>query len=183
MTIELRRVTAADWRTWRPVRLAALAEAPDAFGSTLADWVDAPEHRWRTRLSLPGGLDLLAFDGARFDGARFDGEQLDGPQPRPVGMASGVPGDEPGTAELISMWVDPSVRGRGVATTLIDAIARWAADSGATTLELSVMPDNVVAQRVYERTGFVASGRPGDELPDGRHELVMRRALRGTPQP
>lgn len=161
MTITLRRVTADDWETWRPVRLAALADAPEAFGSTLADWADAPEHRWRTRLSIPGALDLLAH--AEDDSV--------------VGMASGVPGEDPGSAELISMWVDPAARGRGVAAALIRAVATWAASAGADTLELSVMPDNATARRTYERCGFTAADEPGDPLPDGRHEVVMRRDL------
>lgn len=161
MTIELRRVTADDWATWRPVRLAALAEAPGAFGSTLADWQDAPEHRWRTRLSLPGALDLLAFDGDH-----------------PVGTASGVPDpDDPVRVELISMWVDPVARGSGVAGALIEAIARWAAEQGAVDLLLSVVPGNDRARRVYERAGFTATDDPGDLLPDGRRETVMRRPL------
>ncbi|WP_144711566.1 GNAT family N-acetyltransferase [Curtobacterium pusillum] len=160
MTIALRRVTADDWERWRSVRLAALAEAPAAFGSTLDDWADAPEHRWRARLSIPGALDLLAYEG-----------------PAAVGMASGVPGDEPGTVELISMWVDPAHRGRGVATDLIGAVAQWAREYGAQSLDLSVMPDNDAARRTYERNGFVAADEPGDALPDGRHEVVMRRAL------
>ncbi|TCK66173.1 bifunctional GNAT family N-acetyltransferase/class I SAM-dependent methyltransferase [Curtobacterium sp. PhB136] len=159
MTIELRALTADDWREWRPVRLAALADAPDAFGSRLHDWVDAPEERWRTRLSIPGALDLVAFDGDRA-----------------VGMASGTPGDGD-RAELISMWVDPAVRGRGVAGLLIDAIVRWAARVGAAELELSVMPDNTVARRTYERHGFTIADEPGDLLPDGRHEVVMCRDL------
>jgi ribosomal protein S18 acetylase RimI-like enzyme len=160
VTIALRPVTADDWERWRSVRLAALAEAPDAFGSTLADWADAPEHRWRARLSIPGALDLLACDGSAA-----------------VGMASGVPGDEPGTAELISMWVAPAHRGRGVATDLIRAVAQWAGDADAHSLDLSVMPDNAVARRTYERNGFVVADEPGDPLPDGRHEVVMRRDL------
>lgn len=161
MTIALRRVTADDWEQWRAVRLAALADAPAAFGSTLADWAEAPGHRWRTRLSLPGALDLVV--------------DVDGTT---VALASGVPDpDDPARVELISMWVDPAVRGQGVARLLIDAVARWAAASGATTLELAVVPDNAVARRVYERAGFTATDTPGDPLPDGRHELLMRRDL------
>ncbi|MBT1608811.1 N-acetyltransferase family protein [Curtobacterium poinsettiae] len=166
MGIELRRVTVDDWEAWRPVRLRALADAPDAFGSTLQDWVDAPEHRWRTRLSIPGALDLLAVD-----------TDADGPG-AVVGMASGVPSTDPdGPAELISMWVDPAARGRGIARALIDAIATWAAATGATELELSVLPDNAVARRAYEHVGFSARDEPGDPLPDGRTEVLMRRTV------
>ncbi|MBF4584765.1 GNAT family N-acetyltransferase [Curtobacterium sp. VKM Ac-2887] len=162
MTIELRRVTADDWRVWRPVRLRALADSPHAFGSTLQDWADAPEHRWRTRLSIPGALDLLAVAA--------EGDV--------VGMASGVPGTDAGApAELISMWVDPAARGRGVARALIEAIAEWAAASGGRALELSVMPDNTVARHTYERAGFTALDEPGDPLPDGRNEVLMRRTV------
>ena len=35
------------WAVWREMRLQALEEAPDAFGSAISDWVDAPEDRWR----------------------------------------------------------------------------------------------------------------------------------------
>ena len=161
MTTALRSLSADDWAEWRVVRLAALAEAPEAFGSRLADWQDADEHRWRTRLSLPGALDLLALD---------DG--------RAVGTASGVPDpDDPSRVELISMWVAPEARGRGVARELIEAIARWAAEQGAIDLRLAVMPDNDRARRTYERAGFVATDDPGDLLPDGRREAVMRRDL------
>ncbi|TFD34130.1 GNAT family N-acetyltransferase [Cryobacterium cryoconiti] len=163
MTIELRTVSADDWRVWRPVRLAALTDAPGAFGSRLQEWADASDDRWRERLSIPGAIDILAVD--------VDGNT-------PVGMATGIPcTDAASRAELISMWVDPAVRSRGVASALITAIARWAASTGATTLVLSVMPDNVAARRTYERNGFVVSDEPGDLLPSGRRELVMLRDL------
>src|SRR5215472_2683061 len=51
--IELRRLLADDWRIWRGLRLAALDEAPHAFGSSLADWTGTggSEDRWRSRLT------------------------------------------------------------------------------------------------------------------------------------
>ncbi|MFJ4220250.1 GNAT family N-acetyltransferase [Curtobacterium luteum] len=175
MTIALRRVTADDWAVWRPVRLAALADAPAAFGSRLADWEDAPEHRWRTRLSLPGALDLIAVDTAEHP-------TVDAGPVRAVGMASGVPdADDPRRVELISMWVAPDERRRGVARALIDAVATWAAEQGARELVLAVVPDNTGARETYARTGFSVTDEPGEALPDGRHEIVMRRDLEGRP--
>ncbi|WP_369372564.1 GNAT family N-acetyltransferase [Streptomyces sp. cg36] len=66
----------------------------------------------------------------------------------PVGLASGVPGG-------------------GVGDHLIRAVERWGAERGATTLRLSVMPDNRKATALYERHGFTDTGEPGDLLPDG----------------
>jgi len=163
MTIELRTMSADDWETWRSVRLAALVEAPGAFASRAEDWAEAPEDRWRQRLSIPGALDLLAFESATSD---------------PVGMATGVPHTIDGTrVEIISLWVAPAARGRGIAGALIGEIAHRAARTGATTLALSVMSDNVAARRTYEGNGFTVCREPVDPLPDGRRELVMLREL------
>lgn len=162
--LELRRLSSDDWPLWRELRLAALAEAPYAFGSTLADWQGPGDHeeRWRSRLEIPGALDLVAV--------------LDG---TPVAMATGVPADEgPSAAELISMWVGPAARGRGVGDRLIAEIARWAADEGYRTLKLAVMPHNDAAIALYRRNGFADTDELGDLLDDGTtRELVLAQAL------
>jgi len=155
---DLRVLSDDDWKLWRELRLAALAEAPYAFGSTLAGWQDAGEEQWRDRLRIPGARDLVAC---------LDGD--------PVGMASGVPaGDD--AIEIISVWVSPAGRGHGVGDALIDAIAGWAAESGATTLRLSVRPANAAAIRLYERAGFLHVG-PNSEDPN---EILMERSLPGA---
>jgi ribosomal protein S18 acetylase RimI-like enzyme len=157
--LELRTVEPDDWPIWRELRLAALAEAPYAFGSTLAEWTGAGdrEERWRARLEIPGARDVVVL--------------LDG---LPVGMASGVPADEGTSVELISMWVGPVARGRGVGDLLIAAVEGWAVERQARTLRLSVMPDNGTAIALYERHGFADTGELGDLLPDGvRRERVM----------
>lgn len=161
--VEVRRVEATDWQMWREVRLAALAEAPAAFGSTLAEWQgagDSPE-RWRARLSIPGACDFLAF---------VDGQ--------PVGMASGVPGEAAEVVEVISMWVAPEARGRGVGDRLIDAVATSSAAQGAQTLVLAVKADNAPAIAAYERAGFAFVAGPDGRLrPDAAGELSMARPL------
>ncbi|GAB3807344.1 GNAT family N-acetyltransferase [Micromonospora zhanjiangensis] len=154
-----------DWPVWRELRLAALADAPSAFGSRLADWQgdgDRPE-RWRGRLALPGSYNVVAV---------LDGE--------PVGMASGVPTDVAGQAELISMWVAPAGRGRGVGDRLVDAITQWAVGIGATELRLGVVEDNAPAIGLYRRAGFRPTGEIVGVMPDGvRREVMMIRDLPG----
>ncbi|HEX6499910.1 MAG TPA: GNAT family N-acetyltransferase [Micromonosporaceae bacterium] len=160
--LRLRTLAADDWLIWRQLRLAALSEAPYAFSSRLADWQGDGdrEERWRARLAIPGSYNAIAL---------LDGE--------PVGMASGVPGDD-GVAELISMWVAPAARGRGVGDALIDAVAQWARRRGSRTLRLAVRSDNAAARVLYERNGFRYTGELGDLMPDAvRHELVMAKPL------
>lgn len=159
--IELRELTGDDWQTWRELRLAALEEAPYAFGSRLADWVDAEEERWRARLELPGSRNYVAV--------------LDG---TPVGMASGVRTEENGIVELISMWIAPAGRGRGIGDQLMAEVEHWARDDHADTLQLSVTDGNDKAHALYLRSGFIDTDLPGELMPDGvHHEIVMRKPL------
>ena len=159
--IELKSVGPDDWKLWRELRLAALAEAPYAFGSQLVDWADAPEERWRERLSVPTAYQVIA--------------SLDG---TPVGMAGGFRADEPGVAELVSMWIAPAGRGHGVGDALMSAIEDWARRTGARVLRLSVVDGNDPAHNLYLRSGFADTDELGDLMPDGIHrEIVMRKAL------
>jgi ribosomal protein S18 acetylase RimI-like enzyme len=160
MQIELRVLTSDDWALWRALRLEALAAAPHAFRSTLTDWSEAPEERWRARLELPGSHNLVALV-----------------DDRPVGMVSGVPGDSPGTVQLISMYVSTAARGTGLAAALLDAVEQWAADHGHRTLCLDVRADNASARRLYERQGYTVTGEAERHSPADPLELVMCKPL------
>ena len=138
--IEIRALVPASWRLWRDLRLAALAEAPAAFTSRLADWRDADEQRWRERLAIPGSVNLVAL--------------LDG---RPAGLASGLPGQD-GTPQLSSMWVSPAGRGQGIGDRLVQAVAEWAGQQGAAVLRLTVAEGNERAAAMYRRNGFADTG-------------------------
>lgn len=145
--VEVRALTPEDWRLWREVRLAALRDAPEAFGSTLAYWSgdgDA-EPRWRARLrDVP--LNLIAVD-----------------DDSPIGQASGTLLDGDARSELISMWVAPAARGTGVADALVEAVAEWAQSLGASAVRLSVRRANERAIRFYLRVGFIHVDEPGDD--------------------
>lgn len=159
----MRVLTSRDWPAWRELRLAALAEAPYAFGSRLADWQGEGdrEERWRARLDIPGSVNLIAL--------------LDG---QPAGMASGVLAGG-GEAELISMWVSPAARGRGVGDQLVAAVERWARQACARVLRLAVAHGNENAAALYLRSGFCHTGELGDLMPDGVHrEHIMAKRLR-----
>ncbi|SDY29590.1 Ribosomal protein S18 acetylase RimI [Amycolatopsis xylanica] len=152
MTISLRELTPDDWAEWRELRLEALREAPEAFGSTLADWLDAPESRWRGRLvDVPFNV-LAEYEG------------------KPAGIASGTAADESATVQLLSMWVAPFARGQGVADSLLDAVVAWARGLGAARVGLLVYETNERATALYRRHGFV-------EVSLAAGERVMSRAL------
>jgi hypothetical protein len=51
-----------DWRTWKPMRLEALADTPIGFGELHADAAAMTDEEWETRWARPG-LRLLAYDG------------------------------------------------------------------------------------------------------------------------
>jgi ribosomal protein S18 acetylase RimI-like enzyme len=141
----LRTLTADDWPLWRDARLAALTDAPHAFTSRLDEWHSGGERRWRTRLETPCTYNLVAVQGGR-----------------PVGMASGVPGDD-GVPELRSVWVSPEARGQGLGDRLIGAVEAWARRSGGAELRLAVIEGNEPAVSLYRRLGFVDAGQRADQ--------------------
>jgi RimJ/RimL family protein N-acetyltransferase len=160
VTIQLAR--AEDWARYRDIRLAGLAESPDAFGSTLEREQAFDEQTWRAR----------AGSGACFLAVAADGAVL--------GTASGYADpDGPATERLlVAMWVAPSARGQGVAGELIAAVAAWARADGASALRLNVARHNHAAQRAYRRAGFEKTGQAAPLPRDpGVVEEVMVRPL------
>lgn len=121
------------------MRLSALAEAPDAFGSTLAHEQQYTEDDWRewTR----DAATFLAFH-----------------QGQPIGMAAGIDGDTPSERKMIAMWVHPEHRGTGVSSALVEAVKEWAYADGAMRLTMGVTRTNEPALSLYRRHGFTETG-------------------------
>lgn len=143
----------------RAVRLAALGDAPDAFGGTLADAAARPREQWRQQI-----VELATFVAV-----------LDG---RDVGMVRAAPHPtEPGTGELLSLWVGPDVRGRGVGEALVDVVVAWARDEGLRRVVLEVGDHNTAAIALYARKGFTPTGVTGSLPPPRTHVREHQRAL------
>jgi ribosomal-protein-alanine N-acetyltransferase len=84
-------------------------------------------------------------------------------------------------AEILSVAVDPSHRGRGLSRTLLMTHLGHLAGRGVRTIFLEVEENNQPARRLYDRGGFVVVGRreryykqpSGEQL----NALLMRRDL------
>lgn len=139
--LEVREITVDDWELLRDVRLTALAEAPQAFGSTHAGEAAFTEEQWRGRIT-ERSVTFFA--------------QEDSPGSLPVGLTAVYVED--GNANLVSMWVRPSGRGLGVGEALVEAAASWAKAHDCPSLFLWVTESNAPAMKLYERCGFTPTG-------------------------
>jgi ribosomal protein S18 acetylase RimI-like enzyme len=123
-----------------------LAEAPDAFGSTHAGESAQPDSFWQERATAAAaGRERLTMIAETDRGW--------------MGLAAGYTDPElPDRPWLVSMWVDPAWRGRGLGDKLVATVIAWARSRDAVHLRLDVGESNGAAIRLYERCGFVATG-------------------------
>lgn len=155
-----------EWPLYRDLRLAALRDAPDAFGSTLAREEGIPEPEWSARLAAgaasPLDQPLVAKDAGR-----------------PVGLAwVRIAANDLSTATIYQVWIHPEARRRGIGRLMLDTAIAWARDAGASAMELSVACGPESAIEFYRRAGFVEVGRPDLLRPDSHLlQQSMRRAL------
>jgi ribosomal protein S18 acetylase RimI-like enzyme len=139
-TLTIRRSDRDDWRALKAIRLEALADTPDAYGSTWKEnstWSDA---QWKN--AAKNRLYYLAF---RDDVV--------------VGMVSGGLNDmHPGTRWLYGMYVSPSDRGSGTADRLVATVCAWARREGFDEVYLHVTTSVARARAFYTKLGFRATG-------------------------
>jgi ribosomal protein S18 acetylase RimI-like enzyme len=164
--MKVRQARAADWEALRALRLRALADAPEAFASTLEKEAAFPDDIWRQRAE---GGPMLANFIAHKDGVD-------------VGLAAiFAEPNAPGRMHLVSMWVDPRCRRQGAARALVDRAVGWAADRQAREVVLWVVDRNTAARSLYERMGFRPTGehKPLSSNP-ARTESLLRLTLEGS---
>ena len=158
-TFVVRIAVPGDEATLRNVRIEALTDAPEAFGSTLERELARTPEDWRRWMS-PGAVFIL-YDRGRARGL----------------VAGAARDDDPSSVQLMAMWVHPSLRGSGAAGALVAALVAWASERDAREIQLRVVKANDRARRLYEREGFRPFGGDIIRPRDGVIEIEMRRTL------
>jgi GNAT superfamily N-acetyltransferase len=158
--VEIERLLAGEETRLRTIRLRALRDAPDAFGSTAAEEAARPPESWKEQLSaFPTFVAVI--------------------ERRDVGLARFDPDEECSeTGWLDSMWVSPEVRGTGIGGALIDAVIDFATSAGYARLELDVGDYNTSAIALYVTKGFKVTGETSSLEPPREHIHEHRRMLK-----
>jgi ribosomal protein S18 acetylase RimI-like enzyme len=164
----IRKLTEEDLDALWDIRLRALQDNPEAFGSTYEETRQRGKESFRQRLRQPHTETF--FLGA------FDEESL-------VGIVAfhregGQKGQHKGY--IISMYVAPEQRGRGIGKALLsEAIAQARTVPGLEQLLLAVATTQTAARQLYRSLGFEVYGlepralKQGDQYWD--EELMILR--------
>lgn len=140
----------------RDVRLRAMKDSPSAFGSTYEREAARTVEDWE-RWYSPGVALMLEHDHLG-----------------PVGLVAGAPDRErPGEVLLMALWVDPRIRGQGGGDLLVETLLEWACGQGASRVRLRVTGNNIPAERLYARHGFLPTGAATIRDRDGLPEVEM----------
>ena len=135
--MQIRATCTEDWETLKEIRLAALKDAPTAFGVSYAMAAAYTDAQWRERATGPHPEFLLAFrDGVA------------------AGMIGGGVSAATGEYNLIAMWVKPEYRGTDTAAQLVTAVKASATARGHARIVLDVAPENARASVFYRKQGF-----------------------------
>ncbi|WP_408638229.1 GNAT family N-acetyltransferase [Nonomuraea corallina] len=153
-----------EWERLKTVRLRALRDTPDAFGSSYERESRFTPETWTERLT-----------GSWWRVAVREG--------RDVGLV--CVRIEEGRAHLLAMWVAPEARNRGVGSRLVDAAVERARQAGVEEVELWCADHNAAARALYTGKGFTPSGRTmglpsNPDIPESHYllSLLFRAARR-----
>jgi ribosomal protein S18 acetylase RimI-like enzyme len=143
--IRIAQISPASLHAFRDTRLRALQDTPTAFGSTYARESQLTDADWQRRIALwnsERSISYLAWD-----------------DDKPCGIVAGmIHPDDSIKADLLSMWVAPTHRRRGVGRMLVDGVLAWARSRHVQSMRLCVTCNNVSAIQFYERLGFAQTG-------------------------
>ena len=154
---------------YRDLRLEALREEPQAFGSSYSDQKGRSTDEWQHYLKgyIEGKKSWMVFAS--------DGEKL-------IGMlgAFRTENDADKKAQIIAVYVTKAARGKGVGKLLLKSLLdKLTKETDIKKLTLAVNVEQTAALKLYESFGFTITGKESMVLGDGiKHaEYLMERAI------
>jgi RimJ/RimL family protein N-acetyltransferase len=158
----------------------------DAFAAL----ADDPDVLRFTRFPDPPDPEFPAAWWARYEQGRADGTRevfsIVDAHGAFLGLALAAPIDREAAQGELGYVVTPAARGRGVATTAVSLLTRWAlVEQRLERLTLMVDVANVASQKVAERCGYVREGvlRNSYVKPGVRADTIIYARLRTDPEP
>jgi ribosomal protein S18 acetylase RimI-like enzyme len=146
-SVEIVTLPVSAWREYKALRLEALYTEPQAFSTTYASSLAQPDSFWQSRLeaAAQGQSSWLLF--------AKDGPAL-------VGLIGAfMDAGDPTSADVISVYVTPQARGKGISRLLMSAILAAVKKAGAKKARLGVNPQQVSALHLYQNFGFKFVGK------------------------
>jgi RimJ/RimL family protein N-acetyltransferase len=148
--MEIRRITVDDAVAYREVRLQALRDHPEAFGSAYEEALGQPLSVTIERLQEHANSETMFMLGAFTEEGNLVGTIFFN-RDTPVKLSH--------KAHIGAMYTSPTVRGQGVGKALISRVIELTRQMpGLEQIELSVTGGNEIAYRLYSSVGFETYG-------------------------
>jgi len=161
--ITIRLAETKDWQTIRDVMLKMLADAPHAFGDTLAEAESREMQEWQQLTeqltNTPYGCAYIAKD--------HQGE---------CGFVLGDaahPQLPPGAVIAARLWVAPRQRGMGLGRKLMDVVTCWAKERGMDQIFVGIKDTNLGVVKFFEHLGYDDTGIRQQVSTDSPRQLIL----------
>lgn len=147
------------WRRVAKIRLRALEESPEWFSGNLEKERARKGRDWKAQIR---STYWVIFQASGKDVGLMT-----------IGKADPARGTD---CWIGGCWVTPELRGRGIMRSMISELDLISAEEGWVTQGLGVWPENEVALRAYERSGFAKVGEVKQSIsrPEKMYQLMVR---------
>lgn len=161
--IQIIKLTPDRWAEYKALRLRALKDDPQAFGSSHAKEAAYSDEKWRERTN-----DNVLFAS--------NGDNLIGM----MGIWQSEEDKEKKTANVFGVYVIPEFRSKGISKMLMqDLLDKLKSNPDISKLKLTVNKNQLAAVKLYETFGFKTISQEKALLGDGNYydEYLMEKDL------
>ena len=143
MQIKIEKASATEAERLKSLRLAALKDAPYAYGAVFEVDKDKPISFWQQALT----------------GSNWFFTSIDGVDIGLIGVEKAAE-DRGSDCWIFGWWIAQSFRGQGVAALMLNAIDNFCIENKWQRQGLGVWPENQRAIAAYLKLGFIAGNKP-----------------------